>query len=234
MTAHGGSPLDGVAVLVAGGTGNVGRAIVTGLVHSGATVVVPSRSAAKLAALRAVQTAAGADRLITIPGDISNEQQAAEIRHEALARVTRLDAVVASLGSFVAAPSVLAEPRAALEHVLADYLLAHFVVARTFLPLFTSTPGTYLLINGPLAFAPAPGSGLVSIATAGQAMLADTLIEETAHTSARVNELVIHLGIGWGSPEETRRNGERVAGAVATIIVDGTSGTRLHVSASEG
>ena len=117
--------------------------------------------------------------------------------------------------------------------MLADYLPAHFVVARTFIPLFKNTPGTYVFINRMLAFTPMPGSELVSIATAGQAMLANALIKETAESATRVNELVIHLGIEWGTPEETERNGQRVADAVATIIVRKTAGERIHVGAGD-
>lgn len=224
---------DGAVALIAGGTGNVGRAIVHGLLIRGATVVVPSRSAAKLEMLAAAQELHSRERLIAIVGDVSDERDAARIREETLEHARRLDAVVASLGSFVAAPSLIDEPRAMLDRVLTDYLAAHFVVARTFVPLFVSAGGSYLSINGGLAFAPMPGSGLVSVATAGQAMLADVIIKETANSPARVNELVVNIGVGWGSADETRRNGERVANAVAKILRDGTAGQRLHLGAGE-
>jgi NAD(P)-dependent dehydrogenase (short-subunit alcohol dehydrogenase family) len=41
-------PFDQVRALVAGGTGNIGRAVVHDLLMRGATVVVPSRSGSKL------------------------------------------------------------------------------------------------------------------------------------------------------------------------------------------
>jgi len=220
---------DRMVSLVAGGTGNVGRAIVHGLLMRRATVVVPSRSASKLEALGRAEGPDTQNRLITIVGDVSDEQDAERIRAEALERAGRLDAVVASLGSFAAAPSLLAASRATLDRVLADYLLAHFVAARTFIPLFAKTGGCYLFINGPLAFAPTPGSGLVSIATAGQAMLVDVLVRETASSLARVNELVVNVGVGWGSADETQRNGERVADAVAKILIDGTASGRIYL-----
>lgn len=221
--------LHSMTALVAGGTGNVGRAIVHGLLTRGATVIVPSRSASKLETLGRAQPSAVRDRLIAVVGDVSDERDAERICDEACARFVRIDGVVASLGSFVAAPSLLAASRAVLERVLADYLVAHFVVARTFIPLLASTGGSYLFINGPLAFAPSRGSGLVSVATAGQAMLAATIVEETKHSLARVNELIVNLGIGWGSADETRHNGERVAATVASIFLDATRGQRVVV-----
>jgi NAD(P)-dependent dehydrogenase (short-subunit alcohol dehydrogenase family) len=233
MTGHalgGASALDQTVALVAGGTGNVGAAIVRGLLARGATVVVPSRTEAKRAALRDAQDASARRRLITIAGNVGNEADAERIRAEAVERCGRVDAVVASLGTFVAAPSLLAAPRAALEGVLTDYLLAHFVVARTFVPAMVRDGGSYVFINGPLAFAPMPGSGLVSIATAAQAMLADVVFRETADSAARVNELVLHVGLGWGSREETERNGLRVGSAVADIILGQAKGERTRVT----
>jgi len=224
---------DRMVALIAGGTGNVGRAIVRGLLMRRATVVVPSRSASKLEALDGAEGPDTHNRLITIVGDVSNEHDAERIRAEALERAGRLDAVVASLGSFVAAPSLLAASRATLDRVLADYLVAHFVAARTFIPFFAKTGGSYVFINGPLAFAPKPGSGLVSIATAGQAMLVDVLVRETESSLARVSELVVNVGVGWGSADETRRNGERVADAVANILVDGTAGRRINLGEND-
>jgi 3-oxoacyl-[acyl-carrier protein] reductase len=226
-------PFDQLRALIAGGTGNVGRAIVHDLLMRGATVIVPSRSATKLDLLAAAQEPDARARLISIIGNVGDERDAERIREEAAARTGRLNAVVASLGAFVAAPILLAAARAALERVLADYLVAHFVVARTFVPAFASSGGSYLFINGVLAFAPRPGSGLVSIATAGQAMLADAIIQETKQSQARVNELVVNIGVGWGSAEETRRNGERVAGAVASILVNGAAGQRIQLDAAE-
>lgn len=50
-------------VLVAGGTGNVGRVIVAALLDAGAAVAVPSRSLEKLDRLRAEVDSAHAERL---------------------------------------------------------------------------------------------------------------------------------------------------------------------------
>jgi hypothetical protein len=73
------------------------------------------------------------------------------------------------------------------------------------------------------------GSALVSIATAAQAMLAQALFAETAESRARVNELVLHVGIGWGPPEETARNGELVGRRVTELMTGASQGQSLHV-----
>jgi NAD(P)-dependent dehydrogenase (short-subunit alcohol dehydrogenase family) len=222
--------LENTVALVAGGTGNVGRAIVRGLLARGATVVVPSRTPAKLSALREGQDSGERRRLVTLSGNIGDERDAELIRGAALDQAGRIDAVVASLGRFVPSPSLLSAPLTAVEGVLDDYVLAHFVVARTFIPRLMELGGSYTFINGMLAFSSMPGSGLVSVATAAQAMLAEVLFRETADSRARVNELVLHVGIGWGSAEETERNGRIVADAVANIILSGSAGARSRVA----
>jgi len=192
-------------------------------------VVVPSRSSAKLEALRGAVHAAG-ERLVTFVADVADEQSAARIQDEVSRHVpSRLDAAVASLGRWVDAPSLLASTRADLVQVLEGYVVAHFVVARTFLPLLAARGGSYTLINGPSAFAVWPGSGLVSIATAAQSMLARALAEDAAVRGAvRLTELVIHPSayIGPGSTADTgpidgAAVGRYVAALIAGEVADG-------------
>ncbi|HEU6449901.1 MAG TPA: SDR family NAD(P)-dependent oxidoreductase [Gemmatimonadaceae bacterium] len=214
--------LTGRFALVAGGTGNVGRHIVAALLQRGATVVVPSRSAEKADSLRAaLRSAVGPaeERLITLTGDVADEHDAARIRDEAARRLpTGLDAVVASLGRWKSAPSLLRATRSDLVTVLNDYVVAHFVVARTFIPELAPRGGSYLLINGPSAFTTFPGSALVSIATAAQAMLARALAEETAAGgSVAVTDLVIHPSAMIG-PELTRDGGPIDGAAVGRYV----------------
>lgn len=196
--------------LVVGGTGSVGRVVVRSFLEAGATVVVPSRSEQKLAGLRKSLGDHATERLITLAGNLSDEEDSVRVREAILERAGPLDAAVASLGEFVPAPSVLDAPLSDLQRVLDGYLLAHFMVAKAVLPALEERSGSYTFINGPLAFRPMfPGTGLVSIATAGQAMLAQTVMKEEAQGPVRVNELVIYTRFGWSD------DGEGDGGAVS-------------------
>lgn len=189
--------------VVAGGTGSVGQVVVEAFLEAGATVVVPSRSEQKLAALQKSLGNAPADRLITLVGDLSDEGDSVRVREAILERAGPLDAAVASLGGFVPAPAVLDAPLSELERVLDGYLLAHFMVAKALIPALEERSGSYTFINGPLAFRPMfPGTGLVSIATAGQAMLARAVMKEKSGGPVRINELVLYTRFGWGSDED--------------------------------
>lgn len=190
--------MSGRTALVAGGTGSVGRMAVRAFLEAGATVVVPSRSEHKVSELRQSFEEYPPDRLITLVGDLSDEKDAVRLREAVQQRAGPLDAVVASLGRFVGARSVLEAPLSDLQAVIEGYLLAHFMVAKTFVPALEERSGSYTFINGPLAFQPMfPGTGLVSIVTAGQAMLTQMAMKERESSSVRVNELVIYTRFGW-------------------------------------
>ncbi len=190
----------GRTIVVAGGTGNVGRTLVGSFLGAGATVVVPSRSAGKLKELRAAHGEAAARRLIPIEGDIADEEAAPELVDEIVSQHGPLHGAVASLGRFVPAPPLLSVPVRGLEQVIDDYLIAHVVAARALIPAIEDG-GSYTLINGPLAFRPmSRGAALVSIATAAQAMFARALMDQV--DSVRVNEVVLYTGFGWGDGEK--------------------------------
>src|SRR5688500_1597249 len=79
-------PLAGRAAPRAGGPGNVGRHIVAARLRRGGAVAVPSRSAARLDALRSALGPLGS-RLVAVVGDIADERTAAHTRDEALERL---------------------------------------------------------------------------------------------------------------------------------------------------
>lgn len=230
--------LAGRHVVVAGGTGNVGRHIVAALLQKGATAFVPSRSERKLDVLRTSVGEAG-ERLVTVVGDVADEQDCARIRDGiAESLPSGLDAVVASLGRWANAPSMLGADRADLVQSLENYVVAHFVVARTFLPVLVENGGSYTSINGPSAFGTWPGSGLVSVATAAQSMLARVLAEEMAPSgSVRITELVIHPS-AWIGPDDTRGGGPIDGPAVGRYVAgivsgDVAGGRRLRLDSRE-
>ena len=223
-------PLDSLAgrtVVVAGGTGHVGRVLVRGLFDAGATVIIPSRSTE---AERTVDEAVGGKRVVMLPGNVSDETDAARLRDEILGRFGAIHATVATLGQFVPAPTILDATRADLEATLASYPVAHFVVARTFLPAVEAVGGSYVFINGPLAFDPLfPGTGLVSVATAAQAMLARVVMKEAdaSRARARINEVVLYTS--FGRPDDEKSSGPVTQRDVSDFITQLLSPANTHV-----
>jgi NAD(P)-dependent dehydrogenase (short-subunit alcohol dehydrogenase family) len=233
------SELAGQTVLVAGGTGNVGTHLTRELLRAEAGVVVPSRSAPKLARLREAIGEPLGRRLSGIEGDVSDPNGSAQIREKAERLAGGpMNAVVGSLGNFVAAPSLLAAPLDDLERTVRSYLYSHFVLAQTFLPALAQIGGAYVSINGPLAWNPSfPGTGLVSIATAAQAMLARILMQELNGSGARVNEVVLYSAFGWKDAEKNNKvTGEDIGRYVARLVSDAgkeVSGQTIHLRTQE-
>jgi NAD(P)-dependent dehydrogenase (short-subunit alcohol dehydrogenase family) len=219
--------LNDSTVLVAGGTGNVAAFIVSALLERGATVAVPSRSEQKLRDLRDFlrprHAESGLDRLKVFAGDLSDEAQASELRQRIREEAGTPDAVLASLGNFRPTPSLLTASTDDLEAVLNGYLIAHFKVARTFLPELRQSGGTYVLVNGPLAFDVWPGSGssLVSIATSAQHMLFRALALEFEASPVQVIELVTHAFIRNRQAQPGSPISGEAVGAYAAYLLSG-------------
>ena len=227
-------PLPTHPIVVAGGTGNVGSFVVRALLERDATVVVPSRSDEKLDGLREHLRqrvdAAALDRLHTFVGDLSDEAETAGLRQRIVETVGRPNAVLASLGTFVATRSLLdASPRE-LRRALDGYLLAHFQVARAFLPILRESGGTYVFVQGPLAFEPWENSGadLVSIATAGQHMLFRALAQELKDSPAQIVELVNHAFIRDRTTQPSSPLPGEAVGAYAAYLLSGTASEAVH------
>jgi NAD(P)-dependent dehydrogenase (short-subunit alcohol dehydrogenase family) len=221
----------GRTIVVAGGAGNVGRVLVAALLRDGATVVVPSRSPTRLQELRGTVTGATPERLITVASDIGHEQDAARLVDEIASRHGPIHAAFASLGRFAPAPPVLDLAANQLEQVIGDYLLAHVAAAGALIPRLVDG-GSYVLINGPLAFRPlSPESVLVSIATAAQEMYARSLMQQV--TRVRVNEVVLYTAFGWGDGRALSAVGQddvaRYLSWLASERAAGIAGRTIHL-----
>lgn len=209
------STLQGKKILIAGGTGKVGRYLVQAQLAAGATAIVPSRNPAKLDALEGSIDVDGRARFVRVVGDITNPNEAQRI----LERAGPLDGAVASLGEVVMAPEILNAPESDLRKALDGYVLAHFAAARALLPVLRERGGGYVTINGPLAFdLRLPGAGLVSVATAAQAMLARVLMQDPTNASVRMNEVVIYSAFGWGNDDANLVSGADIGRFVTYLL----------------
>ena len=221
--------LQGKRILVAGGTGTVGRYMVHAQLDAGATVIVPSRSKEKIDALAAGLEKGERSRLVAIEGDITSESDGDRIVTEA----RRIDGVIASIGRWVSADHVLDAKRSDLERAIANYALAHFAAAKVLLPAVEAARGGYVVINGSLAYElDGPGTGLVGIAGATQSMLYRTLMHERADRGARINELVIYSAFGRGNDDANEVKGADIGRYASFLLSDAgasVKGEAIHL-----
>jgi 3-oxoacyl-[acyl-carrier protein] reductase len=184
--------LDDMIALIAGGTGTVGECVVRAFLRAGATVIVPSRSADKIASLREFLGDDAGQRLTTLVADIGDPQGAETLRAQVLERFGRLDTVVASLGgTWEARLPTIEVPVETWDEYHQSNLKAHFLAARTLLPVLAQRPrSSYTLLGGVSALVPVPLYSPVAINSAAQLMMARILMQEMKTTRVRINQVM--------------------------------------------
>jgi NAD(P)-dependent dehydrogenase (short-subunit alcohol dehydrogenase family) len=191
-------------ILVAGGTGGVGEAIVRALLDTGHRVVVPSRSKARLERLRndVATDRQRSERLITFTGEIGTIDGAQAIRDRIARDIGALDVLIPSLGGWWEGGLLDATP-AVWDVVMDEMVRSHYVFAHVFVPVIRAQPegGRYIGIGGGAAYHPIRNSSLVSIAGAAQLMLTRALRQEIPESTVDVLELVVD------GPVRTRDSG---------------------------
>lgn len=230
--------LTGKTIVVAGGTGNIGSLLVQELLRQGATVVVPTRSRESLSALHDfLASRSSVERLRGFVGDSADPDTQMDLLKRITAEIGPLDAAIASLGRFQSASSLLHTKRAQFQAVLDDYLLAHFCVAKLFLNEIVKRCGTYIFINGPLAFSPWKGTALVSMATAAQHMLFQSLAKELTESPVNVVELVNYAFVRERATQPSSAlPGEATGAYAAWLIARGAHdlrGRSIHLDTME-
>lgn len=208
--------------MVAGGSGEVGEAIVDRLLDAGHRVVVPTRSADKVGAI--TERAEGHDHLHVVVGDVGDPAGAADVRQQLLAEGRQPDHVVASVGGWRQGPHLVDVDPADWQAVLDMGPTAHFALARAFLPaLLERGDGAYVMINGGAAMTPVPGAGPVSVSAAAQLMLTRALAAEAQGSGVRITTLVAVTPVLTRSRRTGKANWvtARSIGELCRQIVDG-------------
>lgn len=216
-------------ILVAGGAGGVGEAIVRALLAAGHRVIVPSRSLARLEQLRGdVRRALGHDSpaLVTFTGEIGSVEGALEIRERIAREHGRLDVLIPSLGGWWEGGLLDATP-AVWDLVMDEMVRTHYVFAHVFVPVLLAQRGggRYIGIGGGAAYRPIHRSSLVSIAGAAQLMLTRALRLEIDDPDVDVLELVADGPVRTRDSEAMAGpdwiHADHIARIVVELVADG-------------
>lgn len=205
-------------VLVAGGTGLVGAAIVRALASSDVVseIVVTSRSEARLSGLLRDLGTPPVD-VIPLIVDAGITCDGVALRAAIERTMPNVDVAIASLGAGVPDGRRFADlSRAAYDALMAEMLGAHVAFATATLPLLTDD-GFYLGIGGGAAYAPMRGGGVISIAAAAQTMMTRVLAAENERPRVRVRELVIDASV---LPHETPKRRGTIEPAEIGVVVE--------------
>lgn len=187
--------LDGRTAVVCGGAGEVGEGIVAALLEVGARVAVPSRTPDRLHELQVRLEERGIDitRLTPVIGDLSEGEDEAKALADEIANLAGPpDLVIAALGGWDSGPPLADLPLEDWEENIGNSLRAHQLAVNAFVPLLRGRKGAgYVMINGAAGRYPVPGSGVVSVAAAGELMMAQVLAAEEAGHGIQIEAYVL-------------------------------------------
>jgi len=176
-------------VLVAGGTGGLGRAVTEALLAAGARVTVTYRSSAEFDAL--VHSVRAAERLQGRSVDVTDEPAVRQLVAELLARHGRVDALVNTVGGYAGGQPLWSAEPGTLERMLQLNLRSTYVLARAVVPaMLQQAHGCIVAVAAKAAVEPPAGAAEYAAAKAAALALMASLAAELKGSGVRVNSIL--------------------------------------------
>ena len=175
------------SVLVAGGTGALGRAVALAFLEQGAIVLVTARQQAEYDAL---VIAAGNDRerLSVFMGDVTDPAAVAKLTANVVERHGRLDILVNAVGGYDGGVNVWETEPESFVRMVGVNLASGFALARAALPhMIRQGRGWIVGVASRAAFLPAAGAAVYAASKAGAVALFAALAEEVKPYPINVN-----------------------------------------------
>jgi NAD(P)-dependent dehydrogenase (short-subunit alcohol dehydrogenase family) len=175
-------------VLVAGGTGALGRAIALAFLHEGARVAVTHRSPSELDALK---RSADAARLSGHPTDVTDETAVRGLVDELVARHGRLDVLVNAVGGYAGGVKLWEIDAKLLDQMLLPNLRSGFVLARAVVPVMLKQGhGAIVNVASRSALVHGPGESAYAASKAAAVAMIDSLAADLKGTGVRANSIL--------------------------------------------
>jgi len=177
-------------VLVAGGTGGLGRAVSLAFLGNGDRVEATHRHADELAELEA---AAGENspRLSGHEVDVTREEDVRALVAAILERHGRLDALVNTVGGYGGGTSLWETPAALLDQMLALNLRSGWVLSRAVAPpMIERRRGAIVNVAARAAFDHPAGLAAYAASKAAAVALIDALAADLKGTGVRANSIL--------------------------------------------
>lgn len=175
------SQLSGRRVLIPGGTGGVGEGVTRAYLAAGADVVVPTRSEQRAEELRNLLGESATAHLHLFTHDYTSFAGADALVGAMRERLGGVDDVVAPIGGWWSGKPLWEVDEADWQAAFVSLATTHIAVLRAALPHMTDL-GAYSIIVGESAYAPIPGSGLVSMEQTALQMMHQVVVAELQGT----------------------------------------------------
>lgn len=180
----------GKVVLVAGGTGGLGRAVSLAFLEAGARVVVTFRKQAEFDALRRTAGRNGAN-LEGDAVDVTDEAATRRLVEGIVDGRSRLDALVNTVGGYAGGTRLWETDADTLDRMLALNLRAGHALSRAVVPaLLQQGHGAIVNIAAKAALDPPAGAGAYAASKAAALAMLESLAADLKGTGVRANTIL--------------------------------------------
>jgi NAD(P)-dependent dehydrogenase (short-subunit alcohol dehydrogenase family) len=177
-------------VIVTGGTGNLGRAIVCAFSAAGAHLVAPDRNEGQAATLLP-ELAGSKDHLLPEGVDVTNPDQMDRLVQEVLARFGRIDVLVNTVGGYRAGTPVHETPLETWDLMLNLNARSVFIASRAVIPtMLKQKSGKIVNIGSRSALSAQGGDAAYSAAKSAVARLTESMSAEYKQQGIQVNAVI--------------------------------------------
>ena len=177
-------------VLVAGGTGGLGRAVSLAFLSERANVVVTYRRAEEFQALEGIAGVGGL-RLAGHSVDVTDEAAVAKLVEDIVAEHGRLDAMVNTVGGYAGGVKLWELETKTFDQMLALNLRSGYALARAAIaPMLKQKAGAIVNVGAKAAFDHAAGASAYAASKAAALAMIDCLAADVKGTGVRVNTIL--------------------------------------------
>lgn len=183
---------DGKVVLVAGGTGGLGRAVSLAFLDESARVVVTYRSEKEFSALKqsvGAQTSPSGYQV-----DVTDEAAVGRLVNDIVAAGGRLDVMVNAVGAYAGGTALWQTDPAVFERMMTLNLRSGYVLSRHVVPqMLKQGSGSIVSVSSRAAVDHAAGAAAYAASKAASVALFDSLAADLKGTGIRVNSVLPSL-----------------------------------------
>ncbi len=180
----------GKVVLVAGGTGGLGRAVSLAFLEEGAKVVVTYREQREFDALSR-ETGAFGSSLDGQRVDVTDESSVRNFLGEILAKHGRLDVLVNTVGGYAGGTNLWELETKVFDQMFALNLRSGYVLARAVIPgMLKQKQGAIVNVASKAALDHGAGASAYAASKASALALMDSLAAEVKGSGVRVNSIL--------------------------------------------
>jgi len=180
----------GSVVLVAGGTGGLGRAVTSAFLEEGATVLVTYRNLPEWEKFKSAASA-HAGRLEGHEVDVTDETAVRQLVEKILSKYSRLDALINTVGGYAGGLEFWEMETKVFEQMLNLNLRSGYALSRAAVPaMLKQGRGTIVNVASKAAFDHAAGASAYAASKAAAVALMDSLAADVKGTGVRVNTIL--------------------------------------------